>query len=206
MVMDEKIAKLYQNLKNEGVDDIHANDIIQKVKEYYEYLSNYNLEQLDYMDALKAIQYGRFLKSNNAGGDNAKVWNDTKVYSDNDVVIWKPRNYQESSIIGSPQWRISFRDYHWNDHVIHNGETIYMIYNGWANEDLQYTSACVERNGNIIIYDSNHNKLSDIFLKSLFLKSLGDGASVLKPQVNVENKQYNTNTKEKFKIFFQNFF
>ena len=184
--MDEKIAKLYQNLKNEGVDDIHANDIIQKVKEYYEYLSNYNLEQLDYMDALKAIQYGRFLKSNNASGDNAKVWNDTKVYSDNDIVIWKPRNYQESSIIGSPQWRISFRDYHWNDHVIHNGETIYMIYNGWANEDLQYTSACVERNGNIIIYDSNHNKLSGIFLKSLFLKSLGDGASVLKPQVNVE--------------------
>jgi hypothetical protein len=33
MVMDEKIAKLYQNLKNEGVDDIRANDIIQKVKE-----------------------------------------------------------------------------------------------------------------------------------------------------------------------------
>ena len=31
--MDEKIAKLYQNLKNEGVDDIRANDIIQKVKE-----------------------------------------------------------------------------------------------------------------------------------------------------------------------------
>ena len=63
--MDEKIAKLYQNLKNEGVDDIRANDIIQKVKEYYEYLSNYNLEQLDYIGALKAIQYGRFLKSNN---------------------------------------------------------------------------------------------------------------------------------------------
>lgn len=190
--MDEKIAKLYQNLKNEGVDDIRANDIIQKVKEYYEYLSNYNLEQLDYIGALKAIQYGRFLKSNNAGGDNAKVWNDTKVYSDNDVVIWKPRNYQESSIIGSPQWCISFRDYHWNDHVIHNGETIYMIYNGWANEDLQYTSACVERNGNIIIYDSNHNKLNDIDKES-FLKSLGDGISVLKPQINVENKQYNTN-------------
>ena len=36
MVMDEKIAKLYQNLKNESVDDIRANDIIQKVKEYYE--------------------------------------------------------------------------------------------------------------------------------------------------------------------------
>ncbi len=190
--MDEKIVKLYQNLKNEGVDDIRANDIIQKVKEYYEYLSNYNLEQLDYIGALKAIQYGRFLKSNNAGGDNAKVWNDTKVYSDNDVVIWKPRNYQESSIIGSPQWCISFRDYHWNDHVIHNGETIYMIYNGWANEDLQYTSACVERNGNIIIYDSNHNKLNDIDKES-FLKSLGDGISVLKPQINVENKQYNTN-------------
>ena len=33
MVMDEKIAKLYQNLKTEGVDDIRANDIIQKVKE-----------------------------------------------------------------------------------------------------------------------------------------------------------------------------
>lgn len=190
--MDEKITKLYQNLKNEGVDDIRANDIIQKVKEYYEYLSNYNLEQLDYIGALKAIQYGRFLKSNNAGGDNAKVWNDTKVYSDNDVVIWKPRNYQESSIIGSPQWCISFRDYHWNDHVIHNGETIYMIYNGWANEDLQYTSACVERNGNIIIYDSNHNKLNDIDKES-YLKSLGDGISVLKPQINVENKQYNTN-------------
>ena len=31
--MDEKIAKLYQNLKTEGVDDIRANDIIQKVKE-----------------------------------------------------------------------------------------------------------------------------------------------------------------------------
>ena len=31
--MDEKIAKLYQNLKNEGVDDIRVNDIIQKVKE-----------------------------------------------------------------------------------------------------------------------------------------------------------------------------
>lgn len=190
--MDEKIAKLYQNLKHEGVDDVRANDIIQKIKEYYEYLSNYNLEQLDYIGALKAIQYGRFLKSNNAGGDNAKVWNNTKVYSDNDVVIWKPRNYQESSIIGSPQWCISFRDYHWNNHVIHNGETIYMIYNGWANEDLQYTSACVERNGNIIIYDCNHNKLSDID-KDSFLKSLGDGASVLKPQVNVENKQYNTN-------------
>lgn len=194
--MDENIAKLYHNLKHEGVDDVRANDIIQKIKEYYEYLSNYNLEQLDYIGALKAIQYGRFLKSNNASGDNAKVWNNTKVYSDNDVVIWKPRNYQESSIIGSPQWCISFRDYHWNNHVIHNGETIYMIYNGWANEDLQYTSACVERNGNIIIYDCNHNKLSDIDKES-FLKSLGDGASVLKPQINVENKQYNTNMNRK---------
>lgn len=190
--MDEKIIKLYQNLKKEGVDDVRANDIIQKVKEYYEYISNYNLEQLDYIGALKAIQYGRFLKSNNANGDNAKVWNDTKVYSDNDVVIWKPRNYQESSIIGSPQWCISYRDYHWNDHVIHNGETIYMIYNGWVNEDLQYTSACVERNGNIIIYDRNHNKLNDID-KDVFLKSLGNGVSVLKPQINVENKLYNTN-------------
>lgn len=76
--MDEKTTKLYQNLKQEGIDDVRIKDIIQKIEEYYDYLSNFKLEELDYIGALKAIQYGRFLKSNNASGDNSKVWNDAK--------------------------------------------------------------------------------------------------------------------------------
>ena len=76
--MDEKIAKVYQNLKQEGIDDVRAKDIIQKIEEYYDCLSDFNLEELDYIGALKAIQYGRFLKSNNASGVNAKVWPQSK--------------------------------------------------------------------------------------------------------------------------------
>lgn len=48
MVMDEKIAKVYQNLKQEGIDDVRAKDIIQKIEEYYDCLSDFNLEELDY--------------------------------------------------------------------------------------------------------------------------------------------------------------
>lgn len=47
MVMDEKIAKVYQNLKQEGIDDVRAKDIIQKIEEYYDCLSDFNLEELD---------------------------------------------------------------------------------------------------------------------------------------------------------------
>lgn len=156
--MDEKIAKVYQNLKQEGIDDVRAKDIIQKIEEYYDCLSDFNLEELDYIGALKAIQYGRFLKSNNASGENAKVWNDAKVYSDDNIVIWKPRNFQEASIIGIPQWCVSAQDYHWNNHL-NSGDTIYMIYCGWESGNRQFVSACVERNGNIILYESGHDRI-----------------------------------------------
>ena len=182
MVMDEKIAKVYQNLKQEGIDDVRAKDIIQKIEEYYDCLSDFNLEELDYIGALKAIQYGRFLKSNNASGENAKVWNDAKVYSDDNNVIWKPRNFQEASIIGIPQWCVSAQDYHWNNHL-NSGDTIYMIYCGWESGNRQFVSACVERNGNIILYESGHDRIEGVE-KEQYLKNLGNALSVLKPSNN----------------------
>ena len=32
----DKFTKLYQNLKQEGIDDVRARDIIQKIEEYYD--------------------------------------------------------------------------------------------------------------------------------------------------------------------------
>jgi len=178
--MNSLKTTIYKNLKNEGIDDIRIKDIIKEVEEYYNYLNDFNLERLDYIGFLRAIQYGKFLKVNDVYWKNANVWNDTKIYSDDGIVIWKPRNFKESETLGNQIWCVSYRDYRWNEHVNYNGETIYMIYNGWVDEYLQYTSACVERNGNIIIYDCKHNQLSGEEKKT-FLKSLGKGLSVLKP-------------------------
>lgn len=186
--MNDKIAELCQNLQKQGVNQSDISSIIEKVKNYYNFLVDYNIEQMDYLELLKAIQYAHFQYCNNVNDDNKEIWNNTQVYSDDDIKIWKPRNFSESCIIGTPQWCVSFRDFKWDEHVKYGGDTIYMIYNAWESGSKQFVSACVERNGNIILYDSQHNRIEDIE-KREYLKSLGEGISVLKPSNNNNNQQ-----------------
>ena len=69
-----------------------------------------------------------------------------------------------------------------------------MIYCSWESGNRQFVSACVERNGNIILYESGHDRIEGVE-KEQYLKNLGNALSVLKPSNNRLNCNTNMNKK-----------
>lgn len=138
-----------------------------------------------------------FCKTNCVSPKNKTKWDSLLVYSDDDVKIWNPRTYEQSTLIGLPIWCICFNEGYWNEHVNIHHETVYMVYNVLEDSIHQYTCCLVSPNGNITIYDSEHNRLDGMQV-SQYLNTLGCGKQYLKSLQLQENKQYrNTTMKQK---------
>lgn len=192
------INKLYSNLGKQGLEETRIKDIVNKAKEYSEYIDATNLENKDYITILKILEYAHFCATNCLSIENKSKWDSILLYSDDDVKIWNPRTFVQSSLIGLPIWCICFNESYWNEHVNMYHENVYMVYNVLEDSIHQYTCCLVSPNGKITIYDREHNRLDGMQV-SQYLNTLGNGKQYLKPKQQLQENKQNTKINKNMK-------
>ena len=100
--MDAILSKIINNLMIENVDNIAINNIVQQVRENWKYFDNVDWDNIDYCGVLKAINHAKFLKAKFNDESKYAIMKKTLVYRDDEICIFKPTNFKESSIIGEP--------------------------------------------------------------------------------------------------------
>lgn len=105
----QNAADDYDILKNridefsrEGLEPIRIYNIISQYIVLKPFCRALDVINGDYIEFVKAIKIATFLKAKFNNENAISVMQKTLVYEDNDVCIFKPTNFQESSIIGEP--------------------------------------------------------------------------------------------------------
>lgn len=122
----------------------------------------------------------------------------TLVFEDNNICIFKPTNFQESSVIGEPICCFAYSQGRWDEHYNGYQEAIYYVYDVMK-EGTQhdFVSITVRPNGSALVLDKEHNWWSK--QQSIqYIQSLEEGASYITTKdgktIKTENKEYKTNT------------
>lgn len=122
----------------------------------------------------------------------------TLVFEDNNICIFKPTNFQESSVIGEPICCLAYSQGRWDEHYNGYQEAIYYVYDVMK-EGTQhdFVSITVRPNGRALVLDKEHNWWSK--QQSIqYIQSLEEGASYITTKdgktIKTENKKYKTNT------------
>ena len=176
---DFDFTTLKHNLRNEQIDDKTIEHVIQQINDLHDYLGNIDLNNSDYCNLLKAIKCASFLKEKFSDEYKMSVMKKTLIYRDDDICIFKPTNFEESRIIGDPQWCVAFKKYCWDNHYKFDSEAIYYVYDVMKyGKDDDFVSIVVRLDGSVCVYNKKHK-----FLEGTdgikYIKRFGKGASVL---------------------------
>ncbi len=198
--MNSIVHKITNNLKNENVDNTAINDIIQQVKEYWQYFGTIDWDEIDYIGILKAINCAKFLKAKFNDESKYLIMRKALVYQNDGVCVFKPTSFEESSIIGEPICCFAYSQGRWDEHYIGNGEAIYYVFDAMRDNAQDFVAITVHPNGKALILDKNHNwwTPSDSIK---YIQSLGNGASLITTkagkQINNEEIKENRNMNKK---------
>lgn len=190
-ILRQKIDEFYQ----EGRRPIEIYNIISQFLCLNEYCSYLDIANSDYFEFCKCIRKALFLKSKFSNENDIKIMNKTMIYTDNEICIFKPTNFKESSIIGEPICCFAHNQNRWDEHYEFNNEAIYYVYDVMRNESSDdFVAITVHPQGRALVLDKNHNwwsKESSIN----FIKGLGIGATYITTKegksIKTENKHYN---------------
>lgn len=211
-----EINDLYNYLKENAVDDY--NMLKKKVDEFfndglepiriYNIISQYialkpfcralDVINGDYIEFIKAIKIATFLKAKFNNEDAISVMQKTLIYEDNDICIFKPTNFQESSIIGEPICCFAYSQGRWDEHYNGYQEAIYYVYDVMRENSIHdFVAITVRPSGRALVLDKKHEWWS--LVDSIrYIQGLGEGASLIVTKdgkaIKNENKKYNTIT------------
>jgi hypothetical protein len=209
------INEIYTYLKQNTTDDY--NILKKKVDEFaeegleatmiYNIMSQYvalkpycralDAEKGDYIEFIKAIKIATFLKAKFSNNESLSVMYKTLIYEDNNVCIFKPNNFQESSIIGEPICCFSYSEGRWNEHYHGYEEAIYYVFDVMReNTKDDFVAITVRPSGRALVLDKEHNwwTAKDSIR---FIQSLGKGASLI---VTKEGKAIKNENKQQYNI------
>ena len=197
--MDVILSKLANNLRIEGVEENAVKDILQKVGEYWEFISGIDWDNVDYFGILKEISVARFLKAKFNDETKISIMRQTLSYRGNGVCIFKPNNFEESSVVGEPICCFAFSQGRWEEHYNEYQESIYYVYDALREGTIEdFVAITVRPSGKALVLDKEHNWWSSS-QSNQFIKGLGEGALVIKTKDGKpvkletnENKQHKT--------------
>ncbi len=197
--MDVILSKLANNLRVEGVEENAVEDILQKVGEYWEFIGGIDWDNVDYFGILKEISVARFLKAKFNDETKISIMRQTLSYRGNGVCIFKPNNFEESSVVGEPICCFAFSQGRWEEHYNEYQESIYYVYDALREGTIEdFVAITVRPSGKALVLDKKHNWWSSS-QSNQFIKGLGEGALVIKTKDGKpvkletnENKQHKT--------------
>ena len=77
---------------------------------------------------VKAVKIGTFLRAKFNNEETFSIMQKTLVFEDNNICIFKPTNFQESSVIGEPICCFAYSQGRWDEHYNGYQEAIYYVY------------------------------------------------------------------------------
>ena len=80
------------------------------------------INNADYIDFIKILKIATFLKSKFDNETLQSIMQNTLIYRDNDVCIFRPTTFEESKIIGEPICCFAYNQNGWDEHYIGNEE------------------------------------------------------------------------------------
>ncbi|MBP5777461.1 MAG: hypothetical protein J6W56_07895 [Prevotella sp.] len=201
----------YDILKNkidefshEGLEPIRIYNIISQYIALKPFCRALDVINGDYIEFIKAIKIATFLKAKFNNENAISVMQKTLVYEDNNVCIFKPTNFQESSIIGEPICCFAYSQGRWDEHYNAYEEAIYYVFDVMRENSIHdFVAITVRPNGRALVLDKNHNWWSPAD-SIRYIQGLGEGASTIVTKegksIKTENKQYNNMNKRLIKL------
>ena len=142
----------------ENVDNTAINDIVQQVRENWKYFDNVDWDNIDYCGILKAINHAKFLKAKFNDKSKYAIMKKTLVYRDDEICIFKPTNFKESSIIGEPICCFAYSQGRWDEHYNGYQEAIYYVYDVMRDGTIEdFVAITVRPSGRALVLDKEHN-------------------------------------------------
>ena len=201
----------YDILKNridefsrEGLEPIRIYNIISQYIVLKPFCRALDVINGDYIEFVKAIKIATFLKAKFNNENAISVMQKTLVYEDNDVCIFKPTNFQESSIIGEPICCFAYSQGRWDEHYNAYEEAIYYVFDVMRENSIHdFVAITVRPNGRALVLDKNHKWWSRAD-SIKYIQGLGEGASTIVTKegksIKTENKQYNNMNKKLIRL------
>lgn len=201
----------YDILKNkideflhEGLEPIRIYNIISQYIVLKPFCRALDIINGDYIEFIKAIKIATFLKAKFNNENAISVMQKTLVYEDNNVCIFKPTNFQESSIIGEPICCFAYSQGRWDEHYNAYEEAIYYVFDVMRENSIHdFVAITVRPNGRALVLDKNHNWWSPAD-SIRYIQGLGEGASTIVTKegksIKIENKQYNNMDKKLIRL------
>lgn len=201
----------YDILKNkidefshEGLEPIRTYNIISQYIALKPFCRALDVINGDYIEFIKAIKIATFLKAKFNNENAISVMQKTLVYEDNNVCIFKPTNFQESSIIGEPICCFAYSQGRWDEHYNAYEEAIYYVFDVMRENSIHdFVAITVRPNGRALVLDKNHNWWSPAD-SIRYIQGLGEGASTIVTKegksIKTENKQYNNMNKKLIRL------
>ena len=193
-ILKPKIDEFYQ----QGIKPDRIYNLMSQYIDLKPYCWTLDVQNGDIIEFVKAVKIGTFLKAKFNNEESFSIMQKTLVFEDNNICIFKPTNFQESSVIGEPICCFAYSQGRWDEHYNGYQEAIYYVYDVMK-EGTQhdFVSITVRPNGRALVLDKEHNWWSK--QQSIqYIQSLEEGASYITTKdgktIKTENKKYKTNT------------
>lgn len=200
----DKLKNKIDEFSQEGLEPIRIYNIISQYIALKPFCRALDVINGDYIEFIKAIKIATFLKAKFNNENAISVMQKTLVYEDNNVCIFKPTNFQESSIIGEPICCFAYSQGRWDEHYNAYEEAIYYIFDVMRENSIHdFVAITVRPNGRALVLDKNHNWWSPSD-SIRYIQGLGEGASTIVTKdgksIKTENKQYNNMNKKLIRL------
>jgi protein gp37 len=193
-ILKPKIDEFYQ----QGIKPDRIYNLMSQYIDLKPYCRALDVQNGDIIEFVKAVKIGTFLRAKFNNEETFSIMQKTLVFEDNNICIFKPTNFQESSVIGEPICCFAYSQGRWDEHYNGYQEAIYYVYDVMK-EGTQhdFVSITVRPNGRALVLDKEHNWWSK--QQSIqYIQSLEEGASYIttkdRKTIKTENKKYKTNT------------
>lgn len=193
-ILKPKIDEFYQ----QGIKPDRIYNLMSQYIDLKPYCRALDVQNGDIIEFVKAVKIGTFLRAKFNNEETFSIMQKTLVFEDNNICIFKPTNFQESSVIGEPICCFAYSQGRWDEHYNGYQEAIYYVYDVMK-EGTQhdFMSITVRPNGRVLVLDKEHNWWSK--QQSIqYIQSLEEGASYItskdRKTIKTENKKYKTNT------------
>lgn len=193
-ILKPKIDEFYQ----QGIKPDRIYNLMSQYIDLKPYCRALDVQNGDIIEFVKAVKIGTFLRAKFNNEETFSIMQKTLVFEDNNICIFKPTNFQESSVIGEPICCFAYSQGRWDEHYNGYQEAIYYVYDVMK-EGTQhdFVSITVKPNGRALVLDKEHNWWSK--QQSIqYIQSLEEGASYITTKdgkaIKTENKKYKTNT------------
>ena len=193
-ILKPKIDEFYQ----QGIKPDRIYNLMSQYIDLKPYCRTLDVQNGDIIEFVKAVKIGTFLRAKFNNEETFSIMQKTLVFEDNNICIFKPTNFQESSVIGEPICCFAYSQGRWDEHYNGYQEAIYYVYDVMKEgRQHDFVSITVRPNGRALVLDKEHNWWSK--QQSIqYIQSLEEGASYITTKdgktIKTENKEYKTNT------------